>query len=440
MSRQLLIEARDVLALPSFPFALQGRHTEGLFWDPGQQEVVIEALLAHATPPQRPEVQLDAGALASAARSLGDHDAIETTVIFGGYLVRHFGHFLHESLSRLWWLGKGKAIHPVAHEARSRLQGEGADVVFFMPRWLDGGKDLPAYMAEVLAGLGLPTERIRILVGPTRLRRLLIPAQCWGFDFDQPAWNNHLGCDCRQLMRALLGSYDLPPALLDEGLQPPEKLYITRSGLPLQLGRLLGDVLLDRLLEAAGFRIFHPERHPIAEQIRLYSLAQELVFMDGSALYLLWFCHLRPGVRISVILRRRQGAWMCDQLKLLLPATAGLRWRLLDALLGEGLTSQKDWESHNLADLASLARQLAPTALLPREEIRDVLAAYTEDLVAHTNAAQLGGILQELLSQLLSPADAVPRGARARLRQLGRRLRSGLGLLTARLKRRLTSP
>jgi hypothetical protein len=430
MSRQLLTEARDVLALPSFPFALQGRPTEGLLWDPGQQDVVIEALPAIAKPPQRPELLLDAGALASATRSLDDgEETIDATVIFGGHLLRHFGHFLHESLSRLWWLGKGKAIDPEAHGARSLLQGEGAYVVFFMPRWLDDGKDLPAYMAEVLAGLGLPTERIRILVGPTRLRRLLIPAQCWGFHFDQPAWNNHLGCDCRQLMRALLGSYDLPPAPLDDGLPQPEKLYITRSGLPVQLGRLLGDVLLDRLLETAGFRIFHPERHPIAEQIRLYSLARELVFMDGSALYLLWFCHLRPGVRISVILRRRQGAWMCDQLKLLLPATTGLRWRLLDALLGEGLTSQKDWESHNLADLSALARQLAPTTLLPRQEIRNTVAAYAEDLVTHTSTAQLRGILQELLCQLLPPVDAPPRGVRARLRRLA-----------ARIKRRLTSP
>jgi hypothetical protein len=53
-------------------------------------------------------------------------------------------------------------------------------VVFFMPRWLDSGQDLPAYMAEVLEGLGLALNRIRILLGPTRMRHLLIPAQCWG--------------------------------------------------------------------------------------------------------------------------------------------------------------------------------------------------------------------------------------------------------------------
>lgn len=430
MSRQLLTETRDFLALPSFTFTLQGRPTEGLFWDPRQDRVVVDALPAISTPPRHDEVQLDAGVLALAIQSHGvQSKAIEPTAIFGGYLLRHFGHFLHESLSRLWWLGQGEASDSLVDGARRRLQAEGGDVVFFMPRWLDGGKDLPAYMAEVLTGLGLPADRIRILVEPTHLRHLLIPAQCWGFDFDQPAWNEQLGCDCRELMRTLLGSYDLPPAPGESTLPSPEKLYVTRTGLPLQLGRLIGDVFLDRLMEATGFRIYHPERHSIAEQIRQYSQASELVFMDGSALYLLWFCRLRPGVRIRVILRRRQGAWMCDQVKLLLPAIAGLRWQVLDALKAESLTSENDWESHNLADITTLARQLAPTTFLPREQIRHTLTTYTEELVANLDAAQLDGVLQALISQLLPPSEAPIRGTRARLRRLA-----------GRVKRRLTSP
>ncbi|AFY29234.1 glycosyltransferase family 61 protein [Cyanobium gracile] len=430
MSRQLLTETRDILALPSFPVALQGRPTEGLFWDPRQDRVVLDALPAISTPPGHHEVQVDAGALASASQSHADQSrVIEPTAIFGGYLLRHFGHFLHESLSRLWWLGQGKSPNSLVEGVRRRLQAEGGDVVFFMPHWLDDGKDLPAYMAEVLTGLGLPIERIRILVEPAHLRHLLIPAQCWGFRFDQPAWNEELGCDCRELMRNLLGSYDRTAAPGESTLPSPEKLYVTRTGLPLQLGRLIGDVFLDRLMEAAGFRIYHPERHSIAEQIRQYSHANELVFMDGSALYLLWFCRLRPGVRIRVILRRRQGAWMCDQVKLLLPATAGLRWQVVDALKAESLTSENDWESHNLANISALAHQLAPKTHLPREQIRHTLTICTEELVANLDAAQLAGVLQALLYQLLPPSEPPISGTRAQLRRLA-----------GRLKRRLTSP
>jgi hypothetical protein len=439
MPKHLLTEASGLLALPSFPIALQGRDTEGLFWDPQHKEVVIEALPAITTPPLRSELKLDESALTATLQSLGNEETMENTAIFGGYLLRHFGHFVHESLSRLWWLGKTKSDameDDLVNGARRRLQSEEMTVVFFMPRWLDCEKDLPAYMAELLTGLGLPTERIHILVGPTRFRRLLIPAQCWGFDFNQADWNSHLGCDCRGLMRTMLGSYNvlLAPTSVNGGLQPSEKLYITRTGLPLQLGRLLGDVLLDRLMEAAGFQIFHPERHPIAEQIRQYSLARELVFMDGSALYLLWFCQLQPGVRIKVILRRRQGAWMCNQIKILIPVTAGIRWQPLNALLAEGLTSKKDWESHNLANLSSLARQLAPKTFLSREQIRATVSTYVEELVKNSNETQLSEILKVLLSELLPSAETMPRGTLSRLGRLGRRLRRSIGLLATRMK------
>ncbi len=441
MPRQLVTEARDVLALPSFPITLQGRETEGLFWDTGKEQVVVEALHAITTPPRLTEVRLDAKALASAAGKISDDTkTVEASVIFGGYLLRHFGHFMHESLGRLWWLSKSKTMNALLDGTRRRLQAEHTDVVFFMPRWLDAGKDLPSYMAEVLTGLGLPTERIRIVVGPTWFRHLLIPGQCWGFDFDQTVWNKHLGWDCHSLMRELLGSYDPTPSPHDDERHTTEKLFITRTGLPLQLGRLVGDVLLDQILASAGFRIFHPERHPIAAQIRQYSQAKELVFMDGSALYLLWLCRLRPGVRIRVILRRRQGAWMCDQIRLLMPATAGLRWQIMNVLLAENLTSEKDWESHNLADLAALARRLAPHVVLSRQQIRDTLSVYGSELVANSSSKQLGRIVNALLCQSMPASDEPTSKAASLLRRLKQRWRRLMGKLAGQWMCRLTSP
>ncbi|MCT0208451.1 hypothetical protein [Synechococcus sp. CS-1332] len=94
---------------------------------------------------------------------------------------------------------------------------------------------------------------------------------------------------------------------------------------------------------------------------------------------------------------------MCAQLKRLLRPTAGLRWRLLDALKAEILTSPKDWESRTLADMPALANQLAPTTFLPSEQIWHTLMAHTKELVAHGDAAQMEGVLVALLSQLVAP-------------------------------------
>ncbi|MCT0208449.1 hypothetical protein [Synechococcus sp. CS-1332] len=128
-------------------------------WDPVQIEAVIEALAAITTPPRRGEVQHDRGAPTSAAQSLGNPVAVvEPAAIFGGCPPRHIGHFLHEGLSRPWRLGQWENSDPLITGLRSRVQAKGADVVVFMLRWLDGGKDLPASMAGVLTGLRLPPE------------------------------------------------------------------------------------------------------------------------------------------------------------------------------------------------------------------------------------------------------------------------------------------
>jgi hypothetical protein len=432
MTSPFLSEAYGVVALPAFPFTLQKRPSEGVLWDQERQEIVVEAMPAISTPPQRQEIVIEAGELTEAAlRSLADAAVatVEEPAIYGGSLLRHFGHFCHESLGRLWWLSREDATPAPAQAARSRLQQQNANVYFFMPTWLDCGKDLLPYMAEILAGLGLRSDRIRILDRPIRFQHLLIPVQSWGFLWDREAWNAYLGCDSRALMRSLLTSFRVPAD--PQGEAAPTRLYVSRSGLPLNLGRLIGDSGLDHLMAAAGYTIFHPERHDIATQIRFYSQASDIVFMDGSSLYLLWFARLQPGARISVILRRRQGHGVCARLHELLPDADRIHWRLLDELLGEELTSDKDWESHNLADFAALARQLAPAVPFPCEEVKRGLDAYAQELVRDSSQEQVIGIVRGLLSELLlkdrrqpTTRERVVAAVRHRLRRLRRRLTS----------------
>jgi len=432
MGSRFLREACGVLALPAFPFSLQNRSSQGVLWDQERQEIVVEAMHAISAPPQRQEVRIEAGELTEAAlRALSEDDiaTVAEPAIFGGSLLRHFGHFCHESLGRLWWLSRDDSTPAPAQEARLRLQQQNANVYFFMPTWLDGGKDLLPYMAEILAGLGLPANRIRILDRPIRFQHLLIPVQSWGFLWDRQAWNAYLGCDSRALMRSLLTSYRVHAD--PQGEPAPTRLYVSRSGLPLNLGRLIGDLGLDHLMAAAGSTIFHPERHGIATQIRFYSQASDIVFMDGSSLYLLWFARLQPGARISVILRRRQGHEVCSRLHELLPDADRIHWRLLDQLLGEELTSDKDWESHNLADFAALARQLAPAVPFPSAEVKQGLDAYAEELVRDSSQEQVIGIVRGLLAEILlkdrrqaTKRERVIAAVRHRLRRLRCRLTS----------------
>lgn len=379
-----------------------------MIWHPSREGLVREALPIIRTLPPSEALRWEAGEpRAEAQRWWDGAERVEAPAIFGGCLIRHFGHFIHESLARLWWLAPEEGLEGAAKEASATLRELEADVYFFMPKWLDQGKDLLPYMEEILALIRLPARRIRILERPLRFRQLWIPACVWGFASNAAVLDQQLGCDSRALMRHLLASADTAPA--PEGEPPVEKVYVTRSGLPVSLGRLLGDVVLDPVLEARGYQVFHPERVSLAEQISLYSRANDLIFMDGSSLYLLWFTKLPAGARVRVILRRRQGRWMCEKVRELLPDAGHPRWELVDALRGESLTSTRDWESHNLADLAELSRQLAgeaPTTL--PEAATEALAAYTRGLVEESTPEQLARMLQALMGALATRPPKPP--------------------------------
>jgi len=102
-SQTLLTEVQDALALPSFPFHLHERDSEGLIWDSRQQGIVENALSGLRSLPRLDQLQVDLVDLEQqVAEASLQVTEVKETAIFGGYLFGHFGHFCHESLARLW--------------------------------------------------------------------------------------------------------------------------------------------------------------------------------------------------------------------------------------------------------------------------------------------------------------------------------------------------
>ena len=425
-------EVHDVLALPDCPVFVPNRHSFGAFWDPAREDIVLEALSAVAVLPERKDVEIDRDWLLKALETAPlTSIKQDQPCIYGGVLIRHFGHFFHESLSRLWWLGSVEAMPIRLQSAAASLQSLNSDVCFFMPPWSDRGKDLTPYMEEILAGLGLKPERVRIISEPTHFQRILVPFQPWGFCLNPSRVDELYGCDSLQLMRNLMASYGaqkqsaLIPAdratacspITNQAKDTPLRVFVSRSALPLDLGRLIGDVILDQVLAEAGYLIFHPENHSISEQIALYSSADELVFIDGSSLYLLWISHLRPKAKIQVIVRRRQGEWMSARIKDLLPGETSLRWEVINALIGEEVTSDKDWLSHNLVDMRAVLQRIlgrAPAALSP--DARKALQAYATMLIAQTQPEQQAAVLQTLMEAMVIAPYRAQESGRERLK------------------------
>jgi len=83
----------------------------------------------------------------------------------------------------------------------------------------------------------------------------------------------------------------------------PERIYVSRRRLKSRIRQVPFEAEIESWMEAAGFGIFHPEHHPIRDQIARYRAARVIVGPDGSAFHLAAMV-MAPGTRVGLIQRR----------------------------------------------------------------------------------------------------------------------------------------
>lgn len=205
------------------------------------------------------------------------------TWLFGGRHHPHFGHFLCETIGRLW------AIDHI---------DEPYEGILFFP---SSDNDLDSFNAN-FASLSEILDfdaNVQICDDFQRVDRLIVPLQ---------------GCGIDRLMLSSPETRSFITRRLKRDFQPTgcEKLYISRSGDFGRHGRIyVGEQILEQLLEADGYTIFHPEQHSWQEQLRHYLSAKVILGSDGSAMHLANFTG-RSDLKIGII-KRRTG-WTGDQL------------------------------------------------------------------------------------------------------------------------------
>lgn len=203
-------------------------------------------------------------------------DFIPGTWLFGGILYGHFGHFLVESTSRLWALDH----LPVP-----------VDGAMFMPRkQVAWPRRFLRPMQPFLKMFGPAAAASDAIVKPTRIERLVLGPQGFGTGDMMGASPEY-----RAFIRKNFGA--------DIAADGAENIYISRSQLFSKRGRYLGEAEIERLFEAEGYRIFHPQDHPVAVQIAQYKAAKRIVSSDSSALHLAAF-FADPGDEIAIVMRR----------------------------------------------------------------------------------------------------------------------------------------
>jgi hypothetical protein len=259
--------------------------------------------------------------------------------LWAGVLMEHFGHFLTESLGRLW--------------ALDALDGPLDGIVYLPEKGFGAAEELAlkGYQQRFfdLLGIELP---VRLLTRPTRVDRLEVPGPGFGIG---PMIGGSAAF--RAFIKARLA-----PGIAAQGA---EKIYISRSRLDRKLGGILAESLVEKLLVQEGYAIYHPQLDPIEAQIARFRAASHVISLDGSALHLLALV-ARPGQQVAVIKRRGGGA--PDGIVRHLEGFTGQRPLVIDVIVQNWVRSDRqsaDNYSYGELDFVRLANTLAAHGYLP---------------------------------------------------------------------------
>lgn len=194
-------------------------------------------------------------------------DLFVDTCIYGGFITRHFGHTMCESMHRLW------AIKKFEH----------CDNIIFFTAPNNNSK----IIRDAAEFLGINSNKLLITDKSIECNKLIIPERGTTIKNRGPS-----------------------PAYLDElpaiHIIGGSKVFVTRRNLS-SLGYIAGEQWLAKILEQHGFVDFAPEKHSYATQINTYATASQLIMVEGSSIHGLDIIGRMPNHKIGILNRRQFG-------------------------------------------------------------------------------------------------------------------------------------
>lgn len=189
---------------------------------------------------------------------------------FGGMLQEHFGHFLTESIGRLW----------VKNYIAKKI-----DSIIYYHR-VPSGK-IPNFVHEFFELLGIEC-RVEIIRNPVVVDEILVPQQV---EKNGMLYGH-------SVMKELVS----PLKLIDGG--GSKKIYVSRARLNLNDGGFFCEDLIEKYLLDDGYHVIYPEKMTIQQQLAAYNSAEKIIFAEGSALHL-YALVARPEQHVFVVWRRK---------------------------------------------------------------------------------------------------------------------------------------
>ena len=205
------------------------------------------------------------------------------TVIYGGILFDHFGHFLTESVNRLWFVVKNRNLsYPI---------------VFIKEK----NREVSSQIIEFFKLIGVEKERLLFIDVPTKFSKIIVPCQSSVF--------------ANYYSELFLVPYQVAAAGIKA--KSYERIYLSRRKFRTGI-TIIGEEKLEKAFKANGFKVIYPERLGLSEQIAYIKGAKEMASVMGTATHLSLFAD--KGTK-NIVLERSEN--IVDE-QILINQAAGL--------------------------------------------------------------------------------------------------------------------
>ena len=194
--------------------------------------------------------------------------------LYLGHYTGHYGHFLLESLSRLWALS-GLTLSDSIYER----------VIFhpFLHKTPPVRGFSPAQMC--FASFGISPQHVRLVDEPLRFESLTVPSAMLlinqSVDPSLSSTYKKIVAHCLSRESSRLGFWRKLAGWPESG---PLRLYLSRRQAK-GFHPMLNERQVERVFVDAGFRVLHPEKWSFEQQVALFQRAEVIAGVEGSALH-----------------------------------------------------------------------------------------------------------------------------------------------------------
>jgi capsular polysaccharide biosynthesis protein len=214
---------------------------------------------------------------------------LDATFYYCGVCFNNFGHFVLESLSRLW--------------AYEQYRNDNVYLIFHKHLGQPDFLNKRNFVYQVLKGFNIPLERVLFLDDVVLLKKVIIPEQKYGYGICMKPEPKFI-----DFIRTFTIKGSIP-----KEFENVDSVYVSRSQMPSNKGKPIGEKEFEEYLVANGYKILYPEKYTVYQQLAIYNKAKKIVFCDGGALHA---CILLPDIQadICVIARRRDHRRNCNRI------------------------------------------------------------------------------------------------------------------------------